>query len=78
MRTIDRVKKRFALEGLDSALDITPTNRIYRKRVDGEAESHLIVFHFSVSMPPVNRIDLPPGLKNNDVEALFGFDLAIT
>ncbi len=42
MRTIDRVKRRFVLEGLDAALDIAPTSRVYRKRVDGEAEAHLI------------------------------------
>jgi 5-deoxy-D-glucuronate isomerase len=42
MRTIDRVKKRFVLEGFESALEIAPTSRVYRKRFDGEAEAHLI------------------------------------
>ena len=39
---IKSFKKRFVLEGLDAALDIAPTSRVYRKRVDGEAEAHLI------------------------------------
>ena len=50
MRTIDRVKKRFVLEGLDAALDIAQTSRVYRKRVDGEAEAHLI--SIACSKPP--------------------------
>ena len=50
MRTIDRVKKRFVLEGLDAALGIAPTTRIYEKKVDGETEARLI--SIACSEPP--------------------------
>jgi hypothetical protein len=39
---IDRVKKRFVEEGLDSALKMAPTSRVYEKIVDGDMEAHLI------------------------------------
>ena len=42
MRTIDRVKKRFVEEGLESALKMAPTSRVYDKLVDGDMEAHLI------------------------------------
>ena len=42
MRTIDRVKKRFVEEGLEAALKMAPTSRIYEKLVDGDIEAHLI------------------------------------
>jgi len=42
MRTIDRVKKRFVEEGLDAALKMAPTSRVYEKLVDGDMEAHLI------------------------------------
>ena len=42
MRTIDRVKKRFVEEGLDAALKMAPTTRIYDQLVDGDMEAHLI------------------------------------
>jgi len=42
MRTIDRVKKRFVEEGLDSALKMAPTSRVYEKTMDGDMEAHLI------------------------------------
>ena len=42
MRTIDRVKKRFVADGLESALKMAPTSRVYDKLVDGDMEAHLI------------------------------------
>jgi len=42
MRTIDRVKKRFVEEGLEAALKMAPTSRMYDKLVDGDMEAHLI------------------------------------
>ena len=42
MRTIDRVKKRYVEEGLDSALKMAPTSRVYEKIVDGDMEAHLV------------------------------------
>jgi len=42
MRTIDRVKKRFVEEGLEAALKMAPTSRMYEKLADGDIEFHLI------------------------------------
>ena len=50
MRTIDRVKKRFVTEGLDAALGVAPTSRIYEKKVDGDIEARLI--SIACSNPP--------------------------
>ena len=50
MRTIDRVKKRFVLEGLEAALGVATTSRLYEKKVDGEAEARLI--SIACSEPP--------------------------
>lgn len=50
MRTIDRVKKRFVEEGFEACLKRKPTIRIYDKKVDGDAEAHLI--SIACSKPP--------------------------
>ena len=50
MRTIDRVKKRFVEEGFQACLQRKPTTRIYDKKVDGDAEAHLI--SLACSEPP--------------------------
>lgn len=42
MRTIDRVKKRFIEEGLESVLERRPTRRIYEKKADGDFEAKLV------------------------------------
>lgn len=41
-RTIDRVKKRFVEKGFEKVLEKKPTNRTYKRIVDGDAEAHLI------------------------------------
>jgi hypothetical protein len=50
MRKIDRVKKRFVLDGLDVALHGKKGSRVYDKKADGEFEAHLIAL--SCSDPP--------------------------
>lgn len=50
MRKIDRVKKRFVVDGLDIALNGRKGNRVYKRKVDGELEAHLIAL--SCSKPP--------------------------
>jgi transposase len=50
MRKIDRVKKRFVIDGLDVALNGRKGSRVYKKKVDGELEAHLIAL--SCSNPP--------------------------
>ena len=42
MRTIDRVKKTFVEEGIDIVLEGRPRKRKYDKKMDGDAEAHLI------------------------------------
>ena len=50
MRKIDRVKKRFVLDGLDVSLDGKKTSRVYAKKADGDFEAHLVAL--SCSKPP--------------------------
>ena len=49
-RKIDRVKRRFVEEGLEATLDRRPSQRVYERLVDGDAEAHLIAL--SCSEPP--------------------------
>jgi len=50
MRKIDRVKKRFVLDGLDVSLHGKKTSRVYAKKADGDFEAHLVAL--SCSKPP--------------------------
>jgi transposase len=50
MRTIDRVKKRFVEEGLESVLERRPTSRVYERKMDGEVEAKLVAL--CCSKPP--------------------------
>ena len=50
MRKIDRVKKRFVVEGLDVALNGRKGSRVYTRKADGDFEAHLIAL--SCSEPP--------------------------
>lgn len=49
-RKIDRVKKRFVEEGLESALTRSPSERVYEVKADGEFEAHLVAM--SCGKPP--------------------------
>ena len=50
MRKIDRVKKRFVVDGLDIALNGRKGSRVYAKKSDGDFEAHLVAL--SCSGPP--------------------------
>jgi hypothetical protein len=50
MRKIDRVKKRFVVDGLDVALHGKKGSRVYAKKADGDFEAHLVAL--SCSKPP--------------------------
>ena len=50
MRKIDRVKKRFVIDGLDVALNGQKGSRVYAKKADGDFEAHLIAL--SCGNPP--------------------------
>jgi transposase len=42
LATIHRIRKRFAQEGLEAAINRRPPNRTYERILDGRAEAHLI------------------------------------
>ena len=50
MRKIDRVKKRFVVDGRDVALHGKKDSRVYAKKADGDFEARLIAL--SCSKPP--------------------------
>ena len=50
MRKLDRVKKCFVEEGLDTALNGRKGERVYAKKADGDLEAHLVAL--SCSEPP--------------------------
>ena len=50
MRKIDRVKKRFVMDGIEAALTKKKGSRIYKKKADGDFEAHLVAL--SCSEPP--------------------------
>ena len=50
MRKIDRVKKRFVVDGLDVALHGKKGSRVYAKKADGDFEAYLVAL--SCSEPP--------------------------
>jgi len=49
-RTVERIKKRFVEESLESALEDKPSEREYKRKADGDFEAHLIAL--SCSTPP--------------------------
>jgi len=52
-RTIERVKKRFCEEGWEAVLERKPSRRTYNRKMDGEAEAHLV--QLCCSEPPKGR-----------------------
>lgn len=50
MRTIDRVKKKFIDEGIDTVLERRPTQRVYETIIDGDMEAKLVTL--CCSEPP--------------------------
>ena len=47
--TVERIRKRYAEQGLAAALHDKKRNRIYERKMDGEVEAHLIAL---VNSPP--------------------------
>ncbi len=52
-RTVERVRRRFVEEGLQSALLPKPTKRIYARALDGQQEARLIAM--ACSAPPEGK-----------------------
>lgn len=47
--SVERVRKRFVEEGLDAALNPRPSSRVYERKMDGQAEAHLIALACSTA-----------------------------
>lgn len=50
LRKIDRLKRRFVEEGLETALDKRKAERVYERKADGDFEAHLVAL--SCGKPP--------------------------
>ena len=50
MRKIDRVKRRFVVDGLEVCLNGRKGSRVYARKADGDLEAHLVAL--SCSAPP--------------------------
>jgi hypothetical protein len=53
MRKIDRVKRRFVQEGLETALAGRKGERVYERKADGDFEAHMVAL--SCTDPPEGR-----------------------
>jgi transposase len=53
LSTIGRVRERFVEEGLEAALERKAPQRVYRRRLDGAQEAHLVAL--VCSPPPEDR-----------------------
>ncbi len=53
VRTIARVRQRFVEQGLEAALLPKPSQRIYRRKLDGEQEAHLLAL--ACARPPEGK-----------------------
>ncbi len=53
LSTIERVRERFVEEGLEAALERKAPKRVYRRRLNGEQEAHLVAL--VCSPPPEER-----------------------
>jgi hypothetical protein len=51
--TVERVRKLFVEEGLETALQPPPSTRVYERKLDGKAEAHLIAL--VCGAPPQGR-----------------------
>ncbi len=51
--TIERLRKQFVEEGLQTVLQPKPSTRIYEKKMDGRTEAHLIAL--ACGAPPAGR-----------------------
>lgn len=51
--TVERVRKQFVEEGLDDALVPKPSLRVFERKLDGQAEAHLIAL--ACGAPPEGR-----------------------
>jgi hypothetical protein len=55
VKTVERVRQRFVEQGFEAALAPSPPRRVYKRKLDGAAEAHLIAL--ACSTPPAGRSD---------------------
>lgn len=53
--TVEQTRERFVKDGLEGALSRRPTSRVYRRKIEGEEEAHLIAL--ACSTPPAGRCE---------------------
>lgn len=53
--TVEQTRERFVEEGLEGALNRKQTRRVYRRKIEGEEEAHLIAL--ACSDPPEGRAE---------------------
>ncbi len=53
--TVERVRKRYSQEGLESTINRKPPNREYERKIDGKTEAHLVAL--VCSEPPAGHAD---------------------
>lgn len=53
--TVERVRKRYSQEGLESAINRKPPNREYKRKIDGKTEAHLVAL--VCGEPPAGHAD---------------------
>src|SRR6266516_4385933 len=51
--TVERVRRRFVEEGIEAAISRRAPRRIYRRKLEGEQEAHLVAL--ACSPPPLGR-----------------------
>ncbi len=51
--SVERIRKRFVEDGLEAALNPKPSQRVYERKLDGQAEAHLIAL--ACGAPPEGR-----------------------
>jgi len=51
--TVERIRKQFVEDGLEETLQPKPSSRVYQRRLDGNAEAHLIAL--ACGAPPEGR-----------------------
>lgn len=51
--TVERVRKQFVENGIESTLQPAPRKRVYERRLDGKAEAHLVAL--ACGSPPEGR-----------------------
>jgi len=57
-RMVERIKKRFVEEGLEAALEDKPSEREYKRKVDGDFEAHLVALSCSETPEGFSRWSL--------------------